>query len=151
MGSGADGIDYRGPGGPAPGMGSGPVGGGGSKVGSGSGTGGLGRDGPSPSLGASGGGGGSTGGGSGGGSGVGSNAVDIPDAIPAELNYQVRYEGDVGADRDRGSAGGRRGAGELSVELAKAQDLRVRLGLVDHIEIYECMGGVWRGWWMIPA
>lgn len=99
------GIDYRGPGGPAPGMGPGSLSGS-SKVGSG------------------------TGGGSGGGSGV-----DIPDAIPAELNYQVRYEGDIGADRDRGSAGGRRGAGELSVELAKAQDLRVRLGLVDYIEI----------------
>ncbi|CAM9897950.1 unnamed protein product, partial [Hapterophycus canaliculatus] len=55
----------------------------------------------------------------GGSAGGGSGMVDIPDAIPAELSYQVRFE--VGEDGNRGSASARDG---LEVELAKSQDLR---------------------------
>ena len=52
--------------------------------------------------------------------------VDIPDAIPAELSYQVRYEGEGAADRDGGRPAAREGG--LAVKLAKSQDLRVSPG-----------------------
>lgn len=48
----------------------------------------------------------------------GSGMVEIPDAIPAELSYDVRYEGE-GADAEAGPAE------RLAVKLNKSQDLRV--------------------------
>ena len=131
----AGGLDsqYRGPGGPAGGMGGGP-GGGHSRLGAGvggPGRDGPGRDGPPSSLGRSGNGASAV---SGGGGGTGT--VDIPDAIPAELSYEVRYEADAGADRDRDR--GRRGAGGLAVELAKSQDLRVRAWARDVSCVFFC-------------
>ena len=67
------------------------------------------------------GGGGGGGSGSGGRGGGGDGMVDIPDAIPAELSYQVKYEGE---DRRSGRAATAKDG--LAVELAKSQDLRVR-------------------------
>lgn len=62
------------------------------------------------------------GGGGGNGNGNGNGVVDIPDAIPAELNYDVRYQGEEG-DGGRAAVAAK---DALAVELVKSQDLRVR-------------------------
>lgn len=61
--------------------------------------------------------------------GNGNGMVDIPDAIPVELSYQVKYEGEEEGQGTSRSDGGRAKNGPtLAVELDKSQDLRVRDG-----------------------